>query len=143
MWLVPWAIIAQRVRRTSHNMAHLLNSPQRVYTPHYPSGLTLAIAIPPFQAATSSRQAPSGWTRRTVDGAGLNGHRGVEVHILNPSASHNCTVILLHGLGDSASGWSPVVDQIFAPALPSTRFILPSAPVQPVTLCGGETLPSW
>ena len=51
-------------------------------------------------------------------------------------------MVLLHGLGDTAHGWAPVADML-APRFPGTRFILPTAPSQPVTLNGGMVMPSW
>eukprot|EP00439_Symbiodinium_sp_Y106_P001958 s1082_g1.t1 len=51
-------------------------------------------------------------------------------------------VILLHGLGDTAHGWTWGASLLLN-SLPNTRFVLPTAPVQPVTLNGGMAMPSW
>ncbi|CAE7180444.1 Lypla1, partial [Symbiodinium pilosum] len=51
-------------------------------------------------------------------------------------------VILLHGLGDTAHGWAGGAS-VLLNMLPNTRFVLPTAPVQPVTLNGGLPMPSW
>ena len=45
-------------------------------------------------------------------------------------------VVFMHGLGDTARGWEQVADML-APLFPSTRFILPTAKSQPVTLNRG------
>lgn len=51
-------------------------------------------------------------------------------------------VIWLHGLGADRSDFEPVA-RMLQPQLPSTRFILPQAPNQAVTINGGLTMPSW
>lgn len=53
------------------------------------------------------------------------------------------SVILLHGLGDSGDGWAPVVPHVVQDGWPSMRFVLPHAPVQPVTINGGMAMRSW
>lgn len=53
------------------------------------------------------------------------------------------SVILLHGLGDSGDGWSPVVPHLVQDGWPPLRFVLPHAPVQPVTVNGGMRMRSW
>ena len=59
--------------------------------------------------------------------------------IITPQAS---SLIFLHGLGDSSSGWSPLFRQL-SRRLPNTRFILPTAPTRPVSLNFGMRMPSW
>ena len=51
-------------------------------------------------------------------------------------------VIWLHGLGADRSDFEPVA-RMLQPQLPSTRFILPQAPSQAVTINGGYAMPSW
>ena len=51
-------------------------------------------------------------------------------------------VIWLHGLGADRSDFEPVA-RMLQPQLPSTRFILPQAPTQAVTINGGYAMPSW
>ena len=55
---------------------------------------------------------------------------------------HTATVILLHGLGDTASGWAD-----FAPMLqmqmPHVKFVFPTAPTRPITLNGGMKMTGW
>ena len=41
-------------------------------------------------------------------------------------------VFLMHGLGDTAAGWSDVA-QMLSPALPYAKFVLPTAATQPVS----------
>ncbi|KAL7507446.1 hypothetical protein ACHAXN_004629 [Cyclotella atomus] len=59
----------------------------------------------------------------------------------DPSA-HSASVILCHGLGDTADGWVDPA-RFLANKLPHTKFILPTAPTQPVTLNMGFAMPSW
>lgn len=54
------------------------------------------------------------------------------------------TLIFAHGLGDSSAGWVDVARMLSSrPALRHVRFVLPNAPVQPVTLNMGMSMPSW
>ena len=52
------------------------------------------------------------------------------------------SVILTHGLGDTASGWADAAIMM-AQKLPNVKWILPTAPNSPVTLNGGMLMPSW
>jgi predicted esterase len=65
--------------------------------------------------------------------------------ILGPRQGGAATsaVILCHGLGDTSEGWTETVRHALLPALPSTRFVLPTAVTQPVTINGGAPCPSW
>ena len=51
-------------------------------------------------------------------------------------------VVLVHGLGDSAHGWTDVAEQM-SRALPHVAFVLPTASEMPVTLNGGMVMPAW
>jgi predicted esterase len=52
------------------------------------------------------------------------------------------TCIFLHGLGDSSAGWSFLRGE-FAARAPQLKWVFPDSPVQPVTLAGGDSMPSW
>lgn len=52
------------------------------------------------------------------------------------------SVIVLHGLGDTAFGWSDVAG-MWAASMPTVRFVLPTAPIRPVTLNGGMQMTAW
>ena len=62
--------------------------------------------------------------------------------IINASMKHTATVILSHGLGDTAEGWSDAALEM-SRHLPHIKWILPTAPVNPVTLNGGMRMTSW
>ena len=63
--------------------------------------------------------------------------------IISPDESrHSASVILCHGLGDTADGWAEPA-QYLASQLPHVKFILPTAPTQPVSLNMGMAMPSW
>ena len=51
---------------------------------------------------------------------------------------HSASVLLLHGLGDTADGWAPVGPQL---NLPHVRFIYPTAPTRPITVNMGMRMP--
>ncbi len=55
----------------------------------------------------------------------------------------DAAVIWLHGLGADGHDFAPIVPQLGLPADYAVRFIFPHAPVQPVTLNGGMSMPSW
>ncbi|CAG8509040.1 4735_t:CDS:2 [Paraglomus occultum] len=55
---------------------------------------------------------------------------------------HTATVFFLHGLGDTGSGWAPVADEI-GRTMPHVKFILPNAPIRPITINGGFHMPAW
>eukprot|EP00656_Telonema_subtile_P045853 TRINITY_DN52120_c0_g1_i1.p1 TRINITY_DN52120_c0_g1~~TRINITY_DN52120_c0_g1_i1.p1 ORF type:complete len:182 (+),score=44.85 TRINITY_DN52120_c0_g1_i1:137-682(+) len=61
---------------------------------------------------------------------------------LIPTAGHSATMFMLHGLGDTAAGWADAAAH-FSGSLPHVKFVLPTAPEQPVTLNGGMPMPSW
>ncbi len=63
--------------------------------------------------------------------------------ILEPKQMADSTVIWLHGLGATKQDFLPVAQILQRQVLPNTRFILPQAPIQPVTLNGGMPMPSW
>lgn len=52
----------------------------------------------------------------------------------------NASVIWLHGLGADGHDFSPIVQEL---NLPNIRFILPHAPVLPVTINNGYMMPAW
>ncbi|MFL6626692.1 MAG: alpha/beta hydrolase [Vitreoscilla sp.] len=52
-------------------------------------------------------------------------------------------IIVLHGLGASATDFVPVARQWNLRALGDVRFVFPFAPEQPVTINGGMRMPAW
>ncbi|CAN8097000.1 unnamed protein product [Discula destructiva] len=57
---------------------------------------------------------------------------------------HRSTVVIVHGLGDSGHGYTPIVKSWHDGGLfQDTKFILPSAPSMPVTSAGGRSIPAW
>lgn len=58
---------------------------------------------------------------------------------LQPAAS----VIVLHGLGADGSDFLPVAQAMDLSAIGPVRFVLPSAPVRPVTINGGYVMRAW
>lgn len=67
---------------------------------------------------------------------------GNTITITPPEGHHSATVLIMHGLGDSSEGFADVAE-MFASQMPYTKFILPTAPTQPVTLNGGMSMNSW
>lgn len=57
-------------------------------------------------------------------------------------ADQSASIIICHGLGDTAEGFVDVAEQL-AKQLPYAKFILPTAPTQKVTMNMGMAMPSW
>jgi phospholipase/carboxylesterase len=53
------------------------------------------------------------------------------------------TIIILHGLGASATDFVPVARELDLGALGDVRFVFPFAPERPVTINGGMSMPAW
>jgi len=62
--------------------------------------------------------------------------------VQNARNKHTATVFFLHGLGDSGEGWAPATEQM-GQTLEHVKFILPNAPIRPVTVNGGFKMPAW
>ena len=54
-----------------------------------------------------------------------------------------CCIIVLHGLGASATDFVPVARQWNLAALGDVRYVFPFAPELPVTINGGMRMPAW
>jgi len=64
----------------------------------------------------------------------------VNAIIKNATGKHSATVIFLHGLGDSVTGWSEMAD---AMNMGWTKFIFPKAANKAVSIHGGAKMPAW
>lgn len=62
---------------------------------------------------------------------------------IEPEASANATVILLHGLGADGNDFVPMVSELRLPPTMSVRFVFPNAQAIPVTINGGFVMPAW
>jgi len=52
-------------------------------------------------------------------------------------------LIILHGLGADGSDFVPFCDELDLSAIGPVRFVLPNAPVMPVSINGGYRMPAW
>jgi phospholipase/carboxylesterase len=57
--------------------------------------------------------------------------------------SPKSAIIVLHGLGASATDFVPVAREWDLRALGAVRYVFPFAPVRPVTINGGMSMPAW
>jgi len=62
---------------------------------------------------------------------------------IEPKSPARSAVIWLHGLGADGHDFEPLVQQWQLADQLGTRFVLPHAPVQPVTLNGGMRMRAW
>lgn len=63
--------------------------------------------------------------------------------IVEPSQSCTSTIIWLHGLGANANDFACLPQMMPDEISAHMRFILPNAPMRPVTLNGGMQMPAW
>lgn len=54
---------------------------------------------------------------------------------------HSATLIFHHGFGATATDWT-VLASIYS-SLPHVKFLFPQAPLRPITIAGGQTIPAW
>jgi Phospholipase/Carboxylesterase len=59
--------------------------------------------------------------------------------VLKPADYRN-VVIFMHGLGDTAAGWASNMPEL---GIPNTKFVLPTAPVRPISMAGGYAMNGW
>ncbi|MCU0969266.1 MAG: alpha/beta hydrolase [Rubrivivax sp.] len=62
---------------------------------------------------------------------------------LHPAGEAAATVIVLHGLGADGTDFLPLADEIDLAAVGPVRWVLPRAPVRPVTINGGYRMRAW
>lgn len=63
--------------------------------------------------------------------------------LIEPPAPATASVIWLHGLGADGNDFVPVVPELGADLVRSTRFVFPHAPRRPVTINGGMVMRAW
>eukprot|EP00921_Rhytidocystis_pertsovi_P001321 GHVQ01002255.1.p1 GENE.GHVQ01002255.1~~GHVQ01002255.1.p1 ORF type:complete len:305 (+),score=54.25 GHVQ01002255.1:1131-2045(+) len=71
-------------------------------------------------------------------------HGGEGLHLL-PVKEHKYTVIWMHGLGDTATGWLDFMETLQAArgVFDHCKFIMPTANGRPITMNMGMTMPAW
>jgi phospholipase/carboxylesterase len=57
--------------------------------------------------------------------------------------SPKSAIFILHGLGASATDFVPVARELDLRAVGDVRYVFPFAPVRPVTVNGGMSMPAW
>jgi phospholipase/carboxylesterase len=62
---------------------------------------------------------------------------------LHPPGTPAATVIVLHGLGADGTDFLPMADEVDLSAVGPVRWVLPRAPVRPVTINGGYAMRAW
>jgi len=62
---------------------------------------------------------------------------------LHPGAEPTASIIMLHGLGADGTDFLPLADEIDLAAIGPVRWVLPRAPVRPVTINGGYRMRAW
>lgn len=62
---------------------------------------------------------------------------------LSPAARPKATIIMLHGLGADGTDFLPLADELKLDAVGPVRWVMPRAPVRPVTINGGAPMRAW
>ena len=62
---------------------------------------------------------------------------------LHPTSDALASVIIMHGLGADGTDFQPMCEQFDLASVGPVRYILPRAPVRPVTLNGGYQMRAW
>lgn len=62
---------------------------------------------------------------------------------LHPGAEPVASIIVLHGLGADGTDFLPLADEIDLAGVGPVRWVLPRAPVRPVTINGGYRMRAW
>jgi predicted esterase len=66
---------------------------------------------------------------------------GIRIPAMKPATA---SMIFLHGIGDSGKGWKFLAEEAQkSPKLQHINFIFPDAPLKPVTMNFGMTMPAW
>jgi phospholipase/carboxylesterase len=70
-------------------------------------------------------------------------HRSREAIVMSPATAPTASVIWLHGLGADGTDFVPLVPELRLPDNVAPRFIFPNAPLRPVTVNNGMSMPAW
>lgn len=62
--------------------------------------------------------------------------------VIDPVGPHTSTFVILHGLGDTGNGWVSFA-KLLQRKFPGMKFVLPHAPVIPITAFNNQRVPSW
>ncbi|KAI8091158.1 Phospholipase/carboxylesterase/thioesterase [Gilbertella persicaria] len=62
--------------------------------------------------------------------------------IVSAKVKQTATVFFCHGLGDTGAGWSFLAEEL-SNLFPYVKWVLPNAPIRPITLNGGYPMPGW
>ena len=67
----------------------------------------------------------------------------LQVIEVGPAGDASATVIVLHGLGADGTDFLPFADEIDLASIGPVRWLLPRAPVRPVTVNNGYRMRAW
>jgi len=120
---------------------------------HARGSLSMVLVHQPRKSAAISRalapgvQAPP-WTEflsAELYGAMSLGTHGADLDtiVVDPPLPADAAVIMLHGLGADGHDFESIANEMGLPERPSVRWVLPHAPVMPVTINGGQRMRAW
>jgi len=87
---------------------------------------------------------PKTFTRMEASSNYTISKKGQDLYLVPKDGKHTETLIFMHGLGDSAAGWFDIfMESSMNIVLPTTKVVLLTAPIAPVTINGGAKMTSW
>lgn len=66
----------------------------------------------------------------------------MEAHVIHPQGAHKSSIIWLHGLGADGFDFEPMIHMLKLSDA-GVKFVLPHAPVRPITIHEGFPMPGW
>lgn len=77
----------------------------------------------------------------------FNNYHKMSMNVLNmnaPSANATASIIMIHGLGSSSDDMKHLTQSLYRTSkFDHVNFVLPDAPVRPLTISGGALVPRW
>ncbi|XP_074332933.1 uncharacterized protein LOC141670819 isoform X2 [Apium graveolens] len=80
------------------------------------------------------------YNRSALGSGNRSTHEFGRTYVVRPKGRHQATIVWLHGIGDSGSSSSQLLESF---PLPNIKWICPTAPTRPVALFGGFPCTAW
>ncbi|KAF8819741.1 phospholipase/carboxylesterase [Cardiosporidium cionae] len=95
----------------------------------------------PFLLTTQNLQLFSSFNMAKIDDKNIP---SLQMKVLKPTSFHRFTIVWMHGLGDTAQGWTFLASEFSKrPFHPYTKYIFPMAAIRPISINGGFPSNAW
>lgn len=127
-----------------HHLSVNLHRPSRLFLTGAAAYASSLAFLTVFQSLTlaSSFASKRNIFERNMSAYATHRDNGVITVAPKIETEQSGLVVICHGLGDSAEGFVDMAENL-ASQMPHLKFILPTAPTQPVTMNMGMPMPSW